>query len=62
MTIQIARPGTIFVYQVDPDNPRVIQRSKEGKRYSWKDFRLCKDADEARQAILKLNSKKEAKR
>lgn len=57
MALEILRPGAPYIYHIDPDNPLIIERSRDKKPRRWEWFRLCKSAEEARQILLKLNTK-----
>ncbi len=57
MTLEIMRPSTPYVYRQSEEDPRIIERriNQHGERWQW--YRLLASEDEARQTLLKLNTK-----
>lgn len=60
MTIELMRKESVWVYRINPNQPRVIdrKRNKHGARWEW--FRLCADEQIARDSLFQLE--KDAKR
>lgn len=57
MTIEISSNKLLYIFRVNPYNPRIIDRRKNQNRAKWEWFRLCDSADEARAVLLKLERK-----
>lgn len=57
MTLEISRATSPYVFRINPDNPRLIDRKPNKPGARWKMFRLCTSEEVARLALLALERK-----
>lgn len=54
MTIELSRGKSKYIYRINPDNPRVVDRRLNQHNARWQLFRLCASEQVAKDSLFRL--------